>query len=520
MRFPHWADLNGDERADLVVNPLTTPALIFSSAATLECASEALACASTRIHTPEACYTHISRPGDFNGDGLDDLIVSCLLREPESYTATGPSYIVLGRAQWPKDLRLPADADVTLSTSVRHDDRVHGCLHATSPHDLNGDGLQDVLIGGAEVPFKGRLSAGSLYVFYGRRNWPSALTFSRADVTIGGSRMAEGLGNHCAVGDFDGDRHLDIAVHGGERPLWNMLGGAGRTYLIRGRADWPREIDLAEEPVMRFDGLSSGTSSQSLVLADLDGDGRDELFFSAPVSLRDRNAGSRMAMWRGRAFRPATMPFAQADAIVVGTSATSMFGSSLVPADLDGDGTAELLVDEPRHGTISVVAYRTGRPAVTARIGVSAATPDGATETSAVALGGGTLARVSLESGQWRLALAQAFAPIAIDVRPHTNDDVILRPGVAAVGIPAADSGAEIDPASLRAAGAHPIGYGTDDFNRDGRPDLIGYFRTEEMKLPDDAASLTLVAQRRNGQYVRGQSPIRVVTVSAGRQRP
>jgi len=474
-------------------------------------------CADTRIHTPEACHSHTSRPGDFNGDGFDDVAVSCVLREPEAFTATGATYIVLGRPHWPKDLRLPVDADVTLSTAVRHDDRVQGCLYNTSRPDVNGDGLDDVLIGGIETPFKGRLSAGALYVFFGRRAWPSALAFSDADVTIGGSRMAEGVGNLCALGDFDGDRQVDIAVHATETPLWYMLGGGGRTYLIRGRANWPGEIDLAEEPVMRFDGLPSGTSGQQLALVDFDGDGKDDLFFSAPVSLRDAKAGSRIAMWRGRAFHPSVMPFASADAILEGASSNSMFGSSLVPADLDMDGTPELLADEARNGTINVLMPRPDGVAVIARITAQPTLPDRASESAAVVIDGGTLAMVTVHQGQWRLALAQPFTPIAIDVRPYSADDVILRPGVAAVGVAAAPTGSDIDPSSLRAAGARPIGYGTEDFNGDGRPDLIGFFRTEEMQLPGGATSLTLVARTRKGTYVRGQSAVRIVTVAAER---
>src|SRR5688500_10165559 len=99
LQLPRWANLDGRDGLDLVVTVANSPALIFRNARDRECRDDALACADTRIYAPDECWLQISHTADVNGDGLEDLLIGCLLRDPESFTATGPTYIVWGRRE-------------------------------------------------------------------------------------------------------------------------------------------------------------------------------------------------------------------------------------------------------------------------------------------------------------------------------------------------------------------------------------------------------------------------------------
>lgn len=516
LRMPRWADVNGDAHPDLIVSSRTSPVLLFLSAKSKSCGADARTCADVRIHTPKACYTQANHAADFNGDGLDDVLVSCVLRVPESHFGTGPTWIVWGRQHWPADLTLPADAGVTIATDSTNDDRVQACLNGPGRADMNGDGLADVLLAGSEAPFNGRLSAGALYVYMGRRHWPTSLSHVDADITIGGSRMGEGFGPLCATGDFDGDGHTDLAGHADELRLWELLGGAGRTYIIRGRAEWPRTIDLAHEPAIRIDGLPTGMLDHQLAFADLDLDGRDDLFFSAPWSRGHDDVTGAISVWRGRPWRPATLPFSRADIVLKGDSPRARPGMSLVPSDLDQDGRREVLAADPGTGAMAVITAETIDRPVSLQLGSGADRV--AQEAGSLAVHEEMVAVLTLEERGSRITLIEPFSRVAIDVRPYHADDVILKPGVTAIAVLGRRNQPTIDPASLRAAGASPIAHTTADVNADGVPDLLGHFRTEEMKLPHDGTFLTLIARTRLGNYVRGQSPIRIVAVTAGNQ--
>lgn len=57
--------------------------------------------------------------GDCNGDGMDDLLASHLQAEPEQLHVPSKSYIVWGRASWPKKLALPKTPALCSTPSCR-----------------------------------------------------------------------------------------------------------------------------------------------------------------------------------------------------------------------------------------------------------------------------------------------------------------------------------------------------------------------------------------------------------------
>ena len=106
--------------------------------------------------------------GDFNGDGLDDLIVGAVAADPAGLSNAGSVFVVYGRLDtFAPSLDLAA---LTASQGRRIDGGVAGDLAGRSiagAGDVNGDGIDDLLIGASGADPVGRNGAGAGFVVFG-----------------------------------------------------------------------------------------------------------------------------------------------------------------------------------------------------------------------------------------------------------------------------------------------------------------------------------------------------------------
>jgi len=134
--------------------------------------------------------------------------------------------------------------------------------------DVDGDGTDDVLIGGS-----GASSEGSAYVFLAAHGM---FTTEDAAMRFAGVSVAESLGTDLRAGDLDGDGAGELVLG-----AYGASGYAGAVYLFRGPAPGvygPSDADVA------LLGSGRETAGASVQLGDVDADGRLELLIGAPAA--------------------------------------------------------------------------------------------------------------------------------------------------------------------------------------------------------------------------------------------
>ena len=161
----------------------------------------------------------VSSAGDVNGDGLDDLILGAYTADPsDKPDDAGKSYVVFGKAN-SSAIDLSAIADVSNPTGgfVINGEAVADAdassFSASSAGDVNGDGLDDLIVGANGADPSNKSNAGKSYVVFGKAN-SSAINLSAiADASnptggfvINGEARYDSSGSSVSnAGDVNGD---------------------------------------------------------------------------------------------------------------------------------------------------------------------------------------------------------------------------------------------------------------------------------------------------------------------------
>ncbi|MGQ7843849.1 integrin alpha [Granulosicoccus sp. 3-233] len=215
--------------------------------------------------------------GDINGDGLDDIAVGSL---------TG-TRVIYG-----------SDEGFSRTFDVASLDGSNGFVFGSAATDLkragdvNGDGLDDFIVGNANASPNGLNGAGVSYVIFGSRNGlpatlsPAALDGSNGFAIIGVS-AEDRSGLHVAgAGDFNHDGFDDVLI-GAPYQTTDGKAEAGAAYLVLGGDDFPAALSLAD-----LDGgngmLFKGSNIQDVAgaavggIGDINHDGIDDIAIGAP----------------------------------------------------------------------------------------------------------------------------------------------------------------------------------------------------------------------------------------------
>lgn len=283
--------------------------------------------------------------GDVNGDGLDDIVIATT----EAAGGMGQVWVVFG-----KDDGATVDLDdvalgmggFTITNDATGED--FG-ISIDGGGDVNGDGLDDVIIG---APGSG--NAGQAYVVHGKADGAEVtvadLEAGTGGFVLNGQVVGDDAGTAVAmVGDINGDGYDDVAVGA---PFAGTVPDSGRTYIVHGRTETD---SLALSDILGgmggFVANGEGVDDQSGTAIDgghdVNGDGLDDIVIGAEQA--DPNGGNSGAAYvvfgkttgsQVNLVNPGSAGFA-----INGIAGLDVAGSDVsMPGDVNGDGRADVLV--------------------------------------------------------------------------------------------------------------------------------------------------------------------------------
>jgi Ca2+-binding RTX toxin-like protein len=224
----------------------------------------------------EVIGTSVASAGDVNGDGFDDIIVGARDANPHGFLS-GAAWVVFGKASGFAAALNVGDLDGSNGFQISGEREADAAGRSvSSAGDVNGDGLDDLIVGALGADFAGGLS-GASYVVFGRLP-DTAVNRTGTEISqklVGGNfdDVLNGLGGDDTLYGHDGADALDggmgdDTIKAG-RGNDTLDGGEGADRLQGGRGDDTYYVDD------RFDKIGEKARS-----------GNDTVFASADYALK------------------------------------------------------------------------------------------------------------------------------------------------------------------------------------------------------------------------------------------
>ncbi len=303
----------------------------------------------------------IASLGDFDGDGVTDLIVGAIGDDTGGAVSSqgrGAAYVLLlntnGTVKSSVKIASDTNGGPTLGGGVQFGSAV------SSLGDLDGDGVTDLAVG-AYSDSTGGTERGAVYVLLMNMNGTVKSSVNIASGTNGGPTLVnqDHFGTSVtSLGDLDGDGVTDLAVGAYRDGTGATYPGAVHVLFLNSNGTVKSSTKIASDTnggptLASFDFFGSSVAS----VGDLDGDGVTDL----AVGARGDNTGATYSSKRGAVhvlFLNSNGTVKSSVKIASDTNGgptaanAHSFGISLASlGDLDGDGVTELAVGADRDNT-------------------------------------------------------------------------------------------------------------------------------------------------------------------------
>jgi len=322
--------------------------------------------------------TSVSAAGDINGDGIDDLIIGA----PYATTAenyAGASYVVFGREQGlPSPLNLSelnGSNGFVINGSSNYD---YSGTSVSAAGDINGDGIDDLVIGAPGASPIENYSGASYVVFGSAQPWAGSLNLSSLDGSNGFALNGVGAYDESgtsvsAAGDINGDGIDDLVIGA-------PYAGAGASYVVFGNNEpWAASLNLSSLDGSNgfvINGVIEGDSMGGSVstAGDINGDGIDDLVIGAIFAGAVGNyTGAAYVVFGNNELGAGSLDLSSLNGAngfaINGVNVSDEAGASVSTAgDINLDGFDDLIVGAPLADTngdnsgASYVVFGSGQP--------------------------------------------------------------------------------------------------------------------------------------------------------------
>jgi hypothetical protein len=240
---------------------------------------------------------------------------------------------------------------------INEDSEIVSYLESSGAGDINGDGFDDIIIGGwmnSEYQFR----AGQTYLIFGRSSgWTLNMKLSNANASFVGENENDFSGHSISrAGDVNGDGYDDILIGaysnvegGGDK---DMYYAAGQTYLIFGKVDgWSLDINLSQADASFIGENYFDHSGRVSCAGDVNGDGYDDFLISAYGGYKFSLAGKTYLIFGASSGWSMDTNLSKVNVSFIGEGHFDYSGHSISGGgDVNGDGYDDIIIGAEGNG--------------------------------------------------------------------------------------------------------------------------------------------------------------------------